>query len=347
MTHRATRRPGRSRTVVGVALLAVLALVGACGPNTSGSPKPSSSQAVATSPDATTLASPSPAPSPSPSPLPGAGRIVFAQFQGTEDNFNVYSMNADGSDLKLLLGGNHAIPRWSFDGRRVAVTTSSFGSGQFETIVNADGTGARDLVRPDPSLALTCNAWSPDGTRLVCEGWQPGKRGREGLYTVRTSDGGGLTRLTTTTQGIHDIPADYSPDGTKILFIRATYTPLKLGQIWICDADGKNAHKLTDTLTGYRVSWSRDGRYVAGAQNGQILIFDLTDLTAQPRAIKFTDGAAYTPRFSPDGKRIVYAFIRKSTTTHEIYTVNFDGSDRKRLTTNIKRDEYPDWGPSF
>src|SRR5262245_56218421 len=39
------------------------------------------------------------------------------------------------------------------------------------------------------------------------------------MYTIRSSDGGGLLRITTNPGG-EDDPVDYSPDGTQIAFIR-------------------------------------------------------------------------------------------------------------------------------
>jgi Tol biopolymer transport system component len=283
---------------------------------------------------------------PTPTPAPGLGRIVFAQFQGLADHNNVYSMNPDGSDLRLLLSGKHAIPRWSPDGTKVAVTTSSFHSTEFETIVNADGSGAHDLTRVDSSLALSCTAWSPGGDLLACEGWNPERAGREGIYTVNAADGSNLTRITTPSGGIHDVPGDFSPDGTQIVFVRATYTPVLLGQLWMANVDGTNARKITDTLTGYRVSWSPDGRWIAGSANGALLVFDLNDLTLEPRKIVIPKGSAFDPRWSRDGTKLVFSFVRNGVSASDIWSVNADGSHAIRLTTDPRTDQFADWGPA-
>lgn len=253
-------------------------------------------------------------------------------------------MKPDGTDRKAVASGRNAVPRWSPDGRFLSVTTSD--SAFLVSVMNADGSGVRNLPRPDPTLSLVCGAWSPDDTLLACEGWDTIKPGREGVYTVRASDGGGLTRITTSTGGIHDIPGDFSPDGTQIAFVRATYAPAAIGQLWMASVDGSNTRKIADTLTSYGVSWSKDGRWIAGSANGRLLIFDLQDLGSPPRQISIAKGSAVGARWSPNGKALVLGFVRTGTVTREIYTVNADGTNPVPLTDPLHLDEYPDWGPS-
>jgi dipeptidyl aminopeptidase/acylaminoacyl peptidase len=84
-------------------------------------------------------------------------------------SFEIYRMAPDGSDpVRLSSGGSNFNPRFSPDGRRVVYVRRTFGSGvnhYFVTTVNADGTGARELVHGLADDAWAC--WSPDGTALV------------------------------------------------------------------------------------------------------------------------------------------------------------------------------------
>jgi hypothetical protein len=93
--------------------------------------------------------------------------------------------------------------------------------------VNPDGSGYEVKTIPDPTLNLGCNVWSPDGNRFACEGWDEVHPKRAaGLFSVRTSDFGGLVRLTRNPYGRSDTPGDYSPGGTRIAFpARATPSP--------------------------------------------------------------------------------------------------------------------------
>jgi Tol biopolymer transport system component len=199
-------------------------------------------------------------------------------------------------------------------------------------------------MRPSPTVSLRCLAWSPDALRLICQGVDSARANSAGLYSVRVSDGAGLQRVTTYTGGGNDVPGAFSPDGSRIAFVRQTYMVVSLGQLWVCDVDGSNARKITDTLTGYDVSWSPDGRWIAGDANGALLLFDLTNLGSPPTTITFSRGSASQPRWSPDGTHLVFQFVRSGGTGPEVYVANVDGSDLHQLTTGPKPDTSPDWG---
>lgn len=49
------------------------------------------------------------------------------------------------------------------------------------------------------------------------------------------------------------------------------------------------------------------------------------------------------PRWSPDGKRIVFQSTRDG--NFEIYVMNADGSGQRRLTHQLEADRQPDWSP--
>ena len=107
------------------------------------------------------------------------GRIYF-RYNKT-GNGDVYSVKADGSDMKLMIGspGEDYPPRWSRDGKRGVFMTNRDG-GDFEIYsVNADGTEQKRLTFNkgndwDP-------AWSPDGKRIV---FMSSKDGNWEIYTM-------------------------------------------------------------------------------------------------------------------------------------------------------------------
>ena len=335
--------PGLS---LGVALAAALLVLAGC------SAKPGATGPAATEtdgPSATPAASARGSAAPSPEASGSAdGRIVFIKFDPDKGFYVIHTIRPDGSDShdplpQYPLG--FGLVRWSADAQLIAAWSTK--TDGFETIIPPDPNRHHHLYLSDPTLSLDCAAWSPDGQVLACEGWAPTERGREGIYTVRVADGGDLRRLTTTIDGIHDIPGDYSPDGTKLVFVRATRTPDLLGELWVCDADGSGARKLTDALSGYRVSWSPDGRWIAGSDAGDLLIFDLQHLSAEPLRITIPGGRSTSPRWSPDSRRLVFEYRPTKTTLTLVYSVDPDGLNFTQLTSGPD-DESPDWGePGF
>jgi Tol biopolymer transport system component len=86
-------------------------------------------------------------------------------------------------------------------------------------IIDVDTGSFRELAPPDPTLEVHCDQWSPDGKRLACESFGVTDPSRNGIYTIRASDGRGLTRITSAAGG-DDIPGDYSPNGKRLVFVR-------------------------------------------------------------------------------------------------------------------------------
>ena len=128
-------------------------------------------------------------------------------------------MNADGSDARALTAG--VDPTWSPDGARLAVNrvrcvVDICGSDLF--VVNADGSGLRQLVQGSPFDTADDPAWSPNGaliafTRRCC--FLGGEA--NGLYTVGPdSDQFTRPRLLHRGQGVGG-PV-WAPDGSAIAF---------------------------------------------------------------------------------------------------------------------------------
>lgn len=97
---------------------------------------------------------------------------------------------------------------WSPDGSQVV-------SGEFGTltIMNADGSGRRELVSGEGSFFAHADPWSPDGTRLVISGFHP--QG-DGTYMVN-ADGSGLRRIPLPVSGVGGFRG-WSPGGDRLLF---------------------------------------------------------------------------------------------------------------------------------
>ena len=270
------------------------------------------------------------------------GRIAFGRFDPALGDFQVFTMLTDGSDLRPLLPGAHEGPAWSPDNSMISVT--SFEGGDFLKVLRPDGTLVRELKSPDATLGLGCDNWSPDGTRLVCEGWDDAHPDRIGAYTVRASDGGDLVRLTLPADQQHDIPGGYSPDGTRIAFVHVTDDAREQGQLWIMNTDGSDAQRANEATIGYGVHWSPDGRSIVGDGGGSLLIFDAGRLSSAPRRITIPNAGAFGASWSPDGSRLAFSLVSAAGNSPDIATIATDGTDLSILTTDPAKEEMPAWG---
>jgi Tol biopolymer transport system component len=288
------------------------------------------------------------------------GRIAFDRFEPALDDNITYTANADGSNPKPLLPGYiSGMPNWSPDGTEVAVVS---GLGEMcpptctgnTVVVNPDSGAYRVLASQGfPAVSTFCSLWSPDATRFACEGGNEFDASVNGIYTIRSSDGGGLTRLTDSGGG-YDIPLDYSPDGTEIVFGRFDIPnrPANANSaLFVVTVASGAVRRITPW--GYadnRGSWSPDGTKIAFEHRGSLFVVPPSGMgmTKIPLAVGSRSGAGDFA-WSPDGTRIVFMlFTQTGAHTFEegIATAKADGSDVRQVTSSPTFDHQADWGVS-
>ncbi|MDE0427001.1 MAG: hypothetical protein OXN25_19280 [Candidatus Poribacteria bacterium] len=98
---------------------------------------------------------------------PDGTEIVFvAASQGTR---KIYILNLESHTQKQLLPDKNPWmqhPAWAPDGRRIAFVWSPNRSGTGIYLINRDGTGLKQITKPDPLRTLSI-AWAPSGDELV------------------------------------------------------------------------------------------------------------------------------------------------------------------------------------
>ncbi len=202
---------------------------------------------------------------------PDGRQLAFASNRSGNANFNIFVMNADGSNIRSVVedsGGDFA-SSWSPDGQKILYQAWRSEETFWDIyVVNIDGSGERVLIHTDMEEQLP--VWSPDGSQVA---YQAGHRGRGIDIYVANADGTGATRLTDGSGALHAAPA-WSPDGTQIAFESNRHqgpsmggrTPLAQYEIYVIDRDGSNMRRLTfsQPLEAVRFpTWSPDGKQVA------------------------------------------------------------------------------------
>jgi Tol biopolymer transport system component len=318
-----------------------------------------------------------------PSPRPGTlpGKIAFASDRKPHNGkFEIYTMNADGTDVRRLTylgetspttalrgGINGAIqPVWSPDAKRIAF--ARYDGAWNIYVINADGSGAYRLTNHPPcgdwkDCGYKQPTWSPDGREIAFSA-------NEAEIWVIDVDGANIRKLTQYSYPHVAMHPAWSPDGTKIAFLRYESSDERW---WlnVMSSDGSNLHKLQTSYWGGTydgLEWSPDGKQIAFQfKGGDIYLMNadgtdvrnITERYTLPRGWDeditprneerpyWAPMYVYQPTWSPDGKQI--AFINGDHGRTDIWVVNADGSNIRNITHQQQyhsvRD--PRWSPNL
>ncbi len=260
-------------------------------------------------------------------------------FQSTRDGRGcdqIYSMNIDGSNVKLISNG---------DGR---TTCSYFFPGGKRVLYSSTHLADKQCPpRPDFSQGYV---WA------VYPGFD--------IFTAKP-DGTDVKQLTKTPG--YDAETTITLDGKKLVFTSTRGGDL---DIYTMDANGRNVRQLTNEL-GYDGGpfWSYDGKqivYRAYHPKTEAQQTDYTKLLKQnlirpsvleiwvmnadgsnKRQVTSNGKANFGPYFFPDGKRIIFASNMDDPKgrNFDLYQINVDGTGLERITFNDTFDGFPMFSP--
>lgn len=276
-----------------------------------------------------------------------SGKIVFWTLEcdiAKPCTSFVYTMNADGSDLKKIAGeaepGRYTLFSLSPDCKKVAFSKYA-NPGKFDTIdvaiLELDSGRLTNLTNGKLGACMNPR-WSPDGEKIVV---QSGQNFGHFIY-IMNSDGTNVEEI-----GEGTAP-DFSPDGQRISFKMHEDT----GHLYIMDMNGSNRKRIVDvtgSVADYR--WSPDGDKIvfSSHMNNENTIY-VTDLDGNADVIlreadvvgvlrRLWSGCAW----SPDGQKIAILGQSEADELDSIWVMDPDGSNLEKLTNNDIRESLFDW----
>jgi Tol biopolymer transport system component len=274
------------------------------------------------------------------------GLIVFAE-ETSQDRFRLVTVAPDGSHRTQITHGINALnPDWSPDGRRIVFALEKANTAGIATMTSA---GA-DLRILTPTGFQGQPSFSPDGKLIAYE--RDIAERNNGVWLMK-SDGTVLRRVTRSPFGCCDTDPNFSPDGSRITFLRVKRED-ELQALFSVGVDGNDVHQLTPYAWDVAIKhdWSPDGKLIVVTTNADFsrpndsanLVTIRPDGTGRTQLTHFTSGRknAFAGSFSPDGRLIVFRL--ESDETFSLATISRNGGTIHTLTTGAIKPRFIDWG---
>jgi TolB protein len=232
-----------------------------------------------------------------PSYSPKGDRIVF--YSKRDGNQEIYSAAPDGTDQVRLTNDpkEDRNPRWSPDGKLIAFVSTDQNGGSAVEIMFPDGSNRKRLTDPSKHQVVSRLSWSPDSSQIVTYISNDRKEmSEENLWTLVSITQDGSVKLFDEAWR-----RDSNPDWSVTNMI-------------IFDA-----HK--------QGSWESD-------DGGWEIFATKPDGSGRANLTRNEKQNDWGPSWSPNGKQIAYCSGMND--SYEIFIMNADGSNPRRITFNVR-----------
>jgi Tol biopolymer transport system component len=195
----------------------------------------------------------------------------------------------------------------------------------------ADGSPAWELATLKDYPYAYSPELSPDGTRVALDGWKEGQNGSDAHILVVNLNDGAVEDL-----GRGAMPS-WSADGTWLAF--SNYAPNH--GVYIRQVQG-GMEELIEA-GGWGIQWSPDGKRLAYARGGNLIIYDLATKTKhavfpEDQSLPYQQ-ICWNCGWSPDSKRVCFKGRRRSAVIrgrqlsahNEIAVVTVDGDPQLKV----------------
>jgi TolB protein len=291
------------------------------------------------------------------------GQTVFF-YSDREGKPRIFRMKADGSDQQAVtaVGTKALSPALTRDGR-LAFAANIDNLWQIVSTA-ADGTGQR--VESDSQNDYWAPAFDLRSGRMVCQGTGPVEStskiatsiaiGMKDMVPFLTPGSHRRAELPDRTVGLYgflSFTSAVNPRTNEVVGLGTLSAADRAPYVIASNLDGTGLREVFKPKgPAWATVWSKDGNWIAftvgppfAPAKAQADIWKVkSDGTG---AVNLTEGCEANdgfPDFSPDGRRIVFRSGRSG--NHEIYLMDSDGGNVRRLTENAATDTMPAFSPA-
>jgi serine/threonine protein kinase/Tol biopolymer transport system component len=310
---------------------------------------------VAAAPTDTPTPEPTATPTVAGTPFGGGSRIAFISNRDGQ-NYQIYTMNSDGSDVQQLTFDptNKWEPGWDLHGTQLAwnpdgtklvyVAAGNVNNGLDLWMIDANGKNQVDITTaPGNDYDPT---WCGDGTL-----WFTSTRignARQIFYTTLADVA--AEKRPNNFSATHKSPTEYDPalfpDCKSLIFITTSFDGQEFRRYFLDGSSNRTFRSSKDFFNAFLddPAISPDGQYVLYTLRGSTNI-NLTESENRLSRIELTTvGTNFSAQWSPDGKWIVFTSLRDQ--NREIYLMTVAGTGQTNLTHNEATDTDPVWQPT-
>jgi len=258
----------------------------------------------------------------------------------------LYLAKSDGTEPRELVtvAGRPAWPRWSPDGSRLRFTVLDTNNSGLSSLweVAADGASPHPLLPGWNNPAVECcGNWTVDGRYFV---FQSTRNGTTNIWTMR-EQAGFFRRTHQEPVQLTFGPLNYyapvpSQDGKELFVVGEQ----RRGELVRYDAKSQQWVSYLSGISAEQVAFSKDGEWVAYVTYPEGTLWRSKVDSSQRLQLTHPPMRAGLPRWSPDGKRIVFA-ARAPGKGWKTFLVLAEGGSSQQLIPGERSELDPNWSP--